>query len=107
MTGDGIVFYWRPGCPYCTWLRRGLRAKRLPFGETDIWSAPEAAAFVRSVAGGNETVPTVTVNGHAMVNPSVAEVLAAVAEHAPGLLPTERPTTPWWRRLRRVRRVRP
>ncbi|MFJ9843573.1 glutaredoxin domain-containing protein [Kitasatospora sp. NPDC101155] len=103
MTGNGIVLYWRPGCPYCTWLRRGLRVKRLPFGETDIWSDPQAAAFIRSIAGGHETVPTVTVNGRAMVNPSVAEVLAAVADHAPGLLPAEQPATPWWRRLRRAR----
>ncbi|WP_045692556.1 glutaredoxin domain-containing protein [Streptomyces rubellomurinus] len=106
MTTSGIVLYWRPGCPYCTWLRRGLRAKHLTFTETDIWSSPEAAAFVRSVADGNETVPTVTVNRHAMVNPSATEVLSAVAEHAPALLPAPRPKS-WWRRLRRSRTSRP
>jgi glutaredoxin-like protein len=98
-SADRIVFYWRPGCPYCTWLRRGLRSKGLTFTEIDIWSAPEAAAFVRSVANGNETVPTVTVGGHPMVNPSTSEVVAAVTDHAPHLLPAPRPAARW-RRLR-------
>ena len=44
----------------------------------NIWEDAEAAAFVRSVASGNETVPTVVVNGRAMVNPSVNDVLAAL-----------------------------
>lgn len=43
----------------------------------NIWDDPEAAAFVRSVARGNETVPTVAVGEIAMVNPSVKDVLAA------------------------------
>ncbi|WP_218158938.1 hypothetical protein [Streptosporangium canum] len=48
---------------------------------------PEAAAFVRSVADGNETVPTVTVAGKAMVNPSKGRLLEAVRTHAPHLAP--------------------
>ncbi|MFV5993944.1 hypothetical protein ACNPQM_16185 [Streptomyces sp. NPDC056231] len=51
----------------------------------NIWRDPEAAAFVRSVADGNETVPTVSVAGHAMVNPSKRQVLDAVRAHAPQL----------------------
>ncbi|MFF4803592.1 hypothetical protein ACFY1U_35305 [Streptomyces sp. NPDC001351] len=46
----------------------------------------DAAAFVRSVADGNETVPTVTVAGHAMVTPSKRQLLDTVCEHAPHLL---------------------
>ncbi|MER6982711.1 hypothetical protein [Streptomyces carpinensis] len=34
----------------------------------NIWKDPDAAVFVRSVADGNKTVPTVTVAGRAMVN---------------------------------------
>ncbi|MEU3048066.1 glutaredoxin domain-containing protein [Streptomyces sp. NPDC006984] len=104
MSNNGIILYRRPGCPYCTWLRRSLRAKRLAFTEIDIWADPRAAAFVRSVADGNETVPTVTVGRHAMVNPSAAEVLSAVAELAPALLPAPCPES-WWRRLRPSRRT--
>ncbi|MEV0177548.1 glutaredoxin domain-containing protein [Streptomyces sp. NPDC050803] len=89
MTGDGegVVVYWRPGCPYCMKLRLGLRFSRLRYTEVNIWQDPEAAAYVRSVADGNETVPTVTVAGHAMVNPSRGRLMDAVRTHAPHLLP--------------------
>jgi hypothetical protein len=63
----------------------------LQFTEVSIWDDPQAAAFVRSVADGNETVPTVVVGGATMVNPPVRRVLAAVAEHTPHLLPPQRP----------------
>ncbi|MEV7779675.1 hypothetical protein [Kitasatospora sp. NPDC088351] len=53
----------------------------------NIWRDPEAAAFVRSVADGNETVPTVTVAGRAMVNPSKRQLMEAVEKYAPHLLP--------------------
>lgn len=75
-----VVVYWRPGCVFCMKLRAGLRISRLPYRAVDIHADPAAAAFVRSVAGGDETVPTVTVGGRAMVNPSRGQVLAAVAQ---------------------------
>ncbi|GAA3004449.1 mycoredoxin [Streptosporangium longisporum] len=81
---EGVVVYWRPGCPYCMRLRTRLRLTGLRYSEVDIWKDPDAAAFVRSVADGNETVPTVTVAGRAMVNPSAGQVLtAARAEPQP------------------------
>ncbi|ROQ60213.1 glutaredoxin-like protein [Streptomyces sp. 840.1] len=79
----GVVVYWRPGCPYCMKLRLRLRFTKLEYTEVNIWRDPDAAAFVRSVADGNETVPTVTVGGKAMVNPSKRQVMAAAAR-APG-----------------------
>jgi glutaredoxin-like protein len=91
-----IEFYWRPGCPYCTALRGQLRRSGLPVREINIWDDPQAAARVRSVAGGNETVPTLFVGTHAMVNPSMGQVLAAVREHAPALTPDAGPRAPWW-----------
>ena len=84
---SGVVIYWRPGCTFCMRLRTRLRFTRLPYTEVNIWADPEAAAFVRSVANGNETVPTVTVAGAAMVNPSKARLFEAVRERAPQLLP--------------------
>ncbi|MFD0569056.1 glutaredoxin domain-containing protein [Kitasatospora gansuensis] len=83
---DGVVVYWRPMCTFCMKLLTQLRFTDLPYRKVNIWRDPEAAAFVRSVADGNETVPTVTVAYHAMVNPSRKELLAAVREHAPHLL---------------------
>ncbi|MEU9099684.1 glutaredoxin domain-containing protein [Streptomyces sp. NPDC048361] len=86
MTDDqgGVVLYWRPLCAYCIRLRLRLLFTPLQYVKVNIWRNPEAAAFVRSVADGNETVPTVTVTGRPMVNPSKRELLAAVAAHSPG-----------------------
>ncbi|GAA3740507.1 glutaredoxin-like protein [Spinactinospora alkalitolerans] len=83
---DGVVVYWRPGCTYCMKLRLGLLFTRLRYTKVNIWRDREAAAFVRSVADGNETVPTVTVAGKAMVNPSRRRLLDAVKARAPHLL---------------------
>lgn len=55
----------------------------MEFTERNFWEDQKATAFVRSVAHGNETVPTVTVAGRAMVNPSGRQVLAGASEHAP------------------------
>lgn len=44
----------------------------------NIWRDPDAAAFVRSVADGNETVPTVVIDGHAYINPPPGQVVAAL-----------------------------
>ncbi|WP_158889193.1 glutaredoxin domain-containing protein [Amycolatopsis anabasis] len=91
-----IEFYWRPGCPFCLALRRRVRRSGLPVREIDIWADPEAAARVRSVADGNETVPTVFVGTHAMVNPSFRQLESAVREHAPALLDAARPVRGFW-----------
>lgn len=71
-----VTVYWRPGCPFCSMLFRGLDRHGVEAQRVNIWDDPEAAAFVRSVANGNETVPTVTVGGRALVNPSAREVAA-------------------------------
>jgi mycoredoxin len=73
-----ITMYWRPGCPFCSSLRAGLRQSGLTVHEVDIWKDDDARAFVRSVANGNETVPTVTVGSTSLVNPSAKQVLALV-----------------------------
>lgn len=73
--------YWRRGCPFCSSLRRGLRRAGVATEEVDIWSDPDAAATLRRVTGGSETVPTVEVGGAFLVNPSTRAVLAALARH--------------------------
>ena len=78
-----VTVYTRPGCPYSFLLRRGLRRRRIAFTEVDIWQDPAAAAAVRAVADGNETVPTVHVAGQWLVNPSAARV-EQLARPAPG-----------------------
>lgn len=93
VTNPVVEVYWRPGCPYCRMLLRPLRRSGLNLREINIWEDPEAAARVRSAAGGNETVPTVFIGDRAMVNPTVRQVLAVARG--------EKTPTPWWGRWRR------
>jgi len=78
----GVWVYHRPGCPYCarmTWVlnRRAAQARWV-----DIWQDADAAAYVRSVNGGDETVPTVVVDGLPRTNPSPRAVRRALADPA-------------------------
>ncbi len=82
-SADGVTVYWRPGCPFCAALRRRLRKLGVCTTEVNIWADPAAAATVRGLAGGNETVPTVVVAGTAMVNPTGGAVLEAARRLAP------------------------
>lgn len=81
----GITVYWRPGCPFCGMLFRQLERHEITHDRVNIWDEPDAAAVVRSIARGNETVPTVVVrpvgdptSTVGLVNPSVDEILVAV-----------------------------
>lgn len=96
---EGVTFYWRPGCPFCVSLRRGLSRRSIPFEAVNIWEDPDAAARVRAAASGNETVPTVVVGEQALVNPSVAQVESLIRQAAPELA-AQLPDTPkrWWQR---------
>lgn len=82
-----VEFYWRTGCGFCAALERQLATLGVELDKRDIWADESAAAFVRSVANGNETVPTVKVGPEAMVNPSAKQVLGMIEQHAPHLLP--------------------
>lgn len=93
---DTVTLFWRPACGFCASLRRDLEGSGLPIVEVDIWSETNAAAVVQSIANGNETVPTVLIGAAddptrvGLVNPSAAQVFAAVAARAPHLLPADR-----------------
>ena len=79
-----VTVYWRPGCPSCARLLVGLARLGVTHDAVDIWMYPDAASFVRQVAHGNETVPTVMVGDRALVNPSLDELVGALgAEHGP------------------------
>lgn len=82
-----LTVYWRPGCPFCTSLSMSLARLGVPFREVDVWEDREASAFVRSVAGGHETVPTVVVGEVPLVNPTVHDIMALAATEAPELVP--------------------
>jgi mycoredoxin len=90
-----IIVFWRPGCGFCSSLLGQLERVSVPHVRVNIWEDPDAAATARSIARGNETVPTVVVGPVGMVNPSVQEILAAASEHAPHAVPADyTPPTP-------------
>lgn len=77
---DGVAIYFRPGCPFCLGLRAriGKYADRAAW--VNIWEDVDGAAYVRSVNHGNETVPTVVIDGQPHTNPRpgmVRKLLAA------------------------------
>ncbi len=82
-----ITVYWRPGCIFCRSLLRRLKRTGVPHRTVNIWDDPSAAAVVRSIASGNETVPTVTVGPVSLVNPSLDVVLQAAQVHVPDAVP--------------------
>ena len=93
-----IVVYTRPGCSYCFTLRAGLRRAHLTFREINTWKDRDAAAFVRSVANGNGTVPTVTLGQVRLVNPSARRVRELASTAAGAAAPKRRE---WFRRSAR------
>ncbi|MVU81796.1 NrdH-redoxin [Nocardia sp. ET3-3] len=84
-----LVVYRRPGCPYCMRLRNSLNRHGIVHREVNIWENPDAAAFVRSVADGNETVPTVVLRDGSTernwVNPDPKQLIATVSADTPQL----------------------
>lgn len=75
-----VVVYWRPGCGYCARLKSRLGSLRERATWVNIWADDEAAAYLRSVNDGDETVPTVVIDGIPQTNPDpevVRERLAA------------------------------
>ena len=84
-----IDLYWRPGCGFCSSLRRGLDKLGIERVEHNIWDDPSGSAVVRKHANGNETVPTVVVGGTGLVNPSAVDLVRLLTAEAPHLLPEE------------------
>jgi len=68
-TSPRVTVFWRPGCRYCRRLRTKLKRAGIHVDEINIWEDPAGAAFVRSVTGGDETVPTVRIGTRSLVNP--------------------------------------
>ena len=75
----GVAIYWRPGCPYTARLRIAVRAHRQQARWVNIWEDEAGRAFVASVNGGDETVPTVVIHGVPHTNPAPKLVQAALS----------------------------
>ena len=75
-----ITMYSTTWCGYCRRLKGALDREGIPYSEVNIEEVPDAAQYVESVNGGNQTVPTVVFpDGTAATNPSLAEVKSRLA----------------------------
>lgn len=79
---DGPAFevFWRPGCPYCSRLRRELARRQVSATWRNIWDDPAARDIVRSLNSGNETVPTVRIGASALTNPSWSRLVPLLGD---------------------------
>jgi mycoredoxin len=70
-----LTIYSTPWCGYCHRLMKQLDREGVGYTSVDIEDDAEAADYVMSVNGGNQTVPTVVfADGTALTNPSLAQV---------------------------------
>lgn len=65
----GVVIFWRPGCVFCFRMKALLGPTGRKAHWVNIWRDADAAAFVRENNNGNETVPTVILDGAVHTNP--------------------------------------
>jgi mycoredoxin len=78
-----LTMYTTSWCGFCRNLKSQLARSGIEIAEVDIEHDQDAAEFVMSVNGGNQTVPTVLFpDGTALVNPSAAQVKAQLAASA-------------------------
>jgi mycoredoxin len=74
-TDRDVVIYWRPGCVFCARLRGRLGRAGRKATWVNIWQDEAGAAYVRRVNDGDETVPTVVIDGEPHTNPDPHRVL--------------------------------
>lgn len=82
-----LTLYWRPGSPQCARLRGHLRRVGLATVAVDIAQDEAAAARLRALTQGRETVPTLVVDRVVLINPRPHRAVALVAEVRPDLAP--------------------
>ena len=81
---NSVLVYGRPGCPGVPPVLRLLDAAGMAYEYIDIRQDPDAAARLRTITGGYESVPTVVLpDGRAMVEPGTMKLRQALQERAP------------------------
>lgn len=83
MSEPSVTMYTTSWCGYCRRLKSQMTREGISFTEIDIEADEASAAFVESVNGGNQTVPTlVFADGSAATNPSLKQVQEKLASLA-------------------------
>lgn len=80
-----LTMYSTSQCGHCHRLRAQLDGAKIAYEVVDIDQDPQAAAYVKSANGGDQTVPTVRFpDGSLLTNPTVHEVRARLVRLALG-----------------------
>jgi mycoredoxin len=75
-----VTMYSTTWCGYCRRLKLQLDQAGIAYDEIDIERDPDAASFVESVNGGNQTVPVIRYpDGSTATNPTAAQVQSTLA----------------------------
>lgn len=76
-----LTMYSTTWCGYCKRLQAQMDREGIAYTVIDIEQDPDAADYVMSVNGGNQTVPTLRfADGSALTNPSIIVVKAKLAD---------------------------
>jgi Glutaredoxin-like protein len=69
------TMYMTSWCPYCRNVKRWLDTHNVPYTAVNIEENEDAAKFVMSVNGGNQTVPTVVFPDKSVItNPNASQL---------------------------------
>lgn len=80
MSSSTVTMYSTVWCGYCRRLRDQMEREGISYRVVDIEDDIEAARFVMSVNGGNQTVPTLVFpDGTALTNPTLTQVKSQLA----------------------------
>ena len=75
-----VTMFSTPWCGYCHRLKAQMEREGISYAVVDVEQDPEAAAFVESVNGGNQTVPTLLfADGTTLTNPPIGKVVEHLA----------------------------
>ncbi|CCH77389.1 putative enzyme [Nostocoides japonicum T1-X7] len=70
-----VTMFTTSWCGYCRRLKAQMDREGVAYSEVNIEETPDAADFVMTVNGGNQTVPTLLFpDGSVATNPSINEV---------------------------------
>ena len=81
---NSLIVYGRPGCPGVSPVLRLLESAGAAYQYVDIRQDPAAAARLRELTGGYESVPTVVMpDGRVLVEPGTLKLRKVLQEGAP------------------------
>jgi mycoredoxin len=75
-----ITLFSTTWCGHCHRLQRQLDAAGIAYEVVDLDEHPRHGERIRRATGGNRTVPSVDIEGHLLVNPTVNQIARRLEE---------------------------